>query len=166
MATVMQVAGSGAAALCGLVLLTALSGVFVREGGRGLGARVPRPGWSPRFLGSWLLCSAMLGALLIVPDVLHAWSALGPAQPLAHSVVAGGWSAVPAVLMVGLVLAATLHGVHWLLRKFVPLQPRGYDARSSVVAICGAAAGLHSSATPLRAGWSDRGPPAAALAAF
>ncbi len=163
----MQAAGSRSLTLFGLVLVAVLAGVFLREGARGIAAHLPRPNWSPHFVGSWLLCSATLAALLVAPGVLHSGSALGPAQALVHSAVTGGWSEVPAVLMVGLVLTASLHGVRRLLYELVRLHRRVYDVRWSPVATCGAPADLRRPTfAPLTVGWSDRGPPVTALAAF
>jgi hypothetical protein len=162
--TVLPAAGSRPVALCGLLSLVVLAGFLLREGGRGIAARVPRPGWSLRFASSWALYSAAIAVLLFVPEVLREWSSVGSVHPLAHSVLAGGWSAVPAVLMVGLVLTASLHGVRWLLRKLVRPQPRASRAHASRMPIRRAAAEGHPAAAPLTAGWSDRGPPAAAPA--
>jgi hypothetical protein len=165
-ATVLQAAGSRPVTLGALVLLAAGAGSFLRESGRGLAASVPRPGWSLRFVGSWMLCSTALAALLVAADLLHALPAIGHAQPLAHLVAPGAWSMAPAVLLVGLVLAASLHGAHWLLLELVRLRRRPGEVRSPLVALCVAVVEQRCVAAPLRAGWSDRGPPTAVLAAF
>lgn len=165
-AAVLHGAGSRSVTLSALVLLTAGAGLFLRESGRGLAASVPRPGWSLRFAGSWMLCSAALAALFVAAGLFHALPTIGRAQPLARSVLAGMWSAAPAVLLVGLVLAASLYGARWLLLELVQTRQRLGDVRTPGLALCAASVDRRPATAPLRAGWSDRGPPTAALATF
>ena len=158
---------SGSVTLWATALLAVGVAAFLREGGRGLAARVPRPGWSLRFAGSWMLCSAVIAGLLAAGGLFHVVPATVYAQPLVHSVVPGAWSAVPTVLLVGLLLAASLYGARWLLLKLVRACRRRGDFRSPLLALCMVSAGGRLAAGPLRAGWSDRGPPTGSpLAAF
>lgn len=158
---------SGSVTLWAIVLLAVAAASFLREGGRGLAARVPRPGWSLRFVGSWMLCSAVIAGLLAAAGLFHVVPAIGHAQPLVHSVVPGAWSAVPTMLLVGLLLAASLYGARWVLLKLVRPRKRPGDFRSPPPGLCVVRADQRPAAAPLRAGWSDRGPPAGVpLAAF
>jgi hypothetical protein len=164
--TALQGTGSSAT-LCALLLLVAGAGCFLRESGRGLASRLPRPGWSLRFAGWWMLCSAVIAGLLVAAGLFQLMLASGQAQPLVQSVVAGAWSAVPTAGLVGLLLAASWCGARWLLVKLVRPRKRVGDLRSSPLVLCVAAAGQRPAAAPLRAGWSDRGPPPGyPLAAF
>jgi hypothetical protein len=158
-------AGSGQLTLWAFVLLGAGSVWLVRESGRGLGLAVPRPGWSLRFVRSWMACSAGLAALLLAANLLHAPLAIGHAQPLAHSLAAGGWPAVPVVLLIGLVLAASLHGAHWFLLELGRVRQRPCELHASSLLLLSGSAEHRSAAAPLRAGWSGRGPPPAAVPA-
>jgi hypothetical protein len=158
---------SGPVTLWAIVLLAVGAGSFLREAGRGLASRVPRPGWSLRFAGSWMLCSAVIAGTLVAAALFHLVPATGHAQPSLHSLLPGAWSAVPTVLLVGLLLAASLGGARWLLVKLVRLRKRAGDFRSPPLVLCVVGAGHRPAAAPLRAGWSDRGPPAgSSLAAF
>jgi len=160
--------GSHSSTLWALVALAVGAGFLLRVGCRGLAAGVPRPRWSLRFVGSWMLCSAALGGILAVAGLVHFAPAVGHAQPPTHLVLRGAWWTVPTVLTVGLLLAASRCGVRWLLYEFVherqwlgDLQPPYFVLRL--------VSGVRRPATaPLRAGWSDRGPPPASsqLAAF
>jgi hypothetical protein len=158
--------GTGLPTLLALALLAALSGLCLRESARGLARSLPRPGWSGALAGSWMLCSAALAALLLAANLAHVLPAIGPAQPLAHSVAAGGWSTAPAVLLVGLLLAASLSGARWLLLEFVRLRRAPDVPWHSGLSLPLISFAQPAVAAPLRAGWSDRGPPAAALAAL
>jgi len=165
LATALHGAGSGQLTLLAFALLGAGAVWLVRESGRGLGLAVPRPGWSLRFVRYWMACSSLLAALLLAGNLLHAPFDVGHAQPLAHSVAAGGWPTVPVVLLIGLVLAASLHGARWLLLELRCLHPwpRHLDAVSLLLRGC--VVDSRSPADPLRAGWSGRGPPPSAAPA-
>ncbi len=163
--TVMHAAGSGSATLGVLALLAAGAAMFLRESGRGLAVSVPRPGWSRCFVGSWLFCSVALAVLLVAANLLHALPAVGHAQPLGLG-VAAAWPTVPAVLLAGLVLAASLRGARLLWFELVRLCRRTGSVRAPLLALRVAVVERRCAAAPLRAGWSDRGPPARALAAF
>jgi hypothetical protein len=113
-----------------------------------------------------MLCSGVLAVLLVAANLFHASSVLGHAQPLSQLVASGIWSATPAVLLAGLVLASSLHGARCLLLQLVRLRRPTGAARSPLRALGLAVVDQRSGVAPLRAGWSDRGPPTAALAAF
>jgi hypothetical protein len=149
-----------------VVLLAIAAGLLLRHSGRGLAARVPRPaGWSLRFVGLWVLCTAVLAGLLGAAGLLHAVTSVGHVQPLTHSLVAGAWSAAPTVLSVGLLLAASLYGLRWLLFELGGERKRLGDLRALVSGSRVVSADLPPAVAPLGAGWSDRGPPASRLLA-
>jgi hypothetical protein len=165
-ATAARGAGSSSVTLWALVVLAVGAGVCLRESARGLAASVPRPGWSLTFVGSWMLCSAALAAFLIAANLFNALPDFGHTQLLVHSGVAGMWPAGSAVLLVGLVLAASLRGVRWLLLELVGLRHRAVAARAPSLVLLVLRVEQRVAVAPLRAGWSDRGPPTAGLAAF
>jgi hypothetical protein len=158
---------SGSATLWATALVAVGAGSFLRESGRGLASRLPRPTWSLRFAGSWMLCSAVVAGLLAAAGLFHLVSATGHPQPFVNSVMAGAWSAVPTVMLVGLLLAGSLCGARWLLVKLVRPRKRACEFRAPPPVLRLVGADQRPAAAPLRAGWSDRGPPAGApLAAF
>lgn len=84
---------------------------------------------------------------------------------LGHPLAAAGWTAVvPAVVCAGLLLAASLHGAEWLLISVTRLRVRLGLARRRQLRVHVAWVEPSPVAEPLRTGWSDRGPPVAALA--
>jgi hypothetical protein len=159
--------GSGSPTLWATALVAVGAGSFLRESGRGLASRLPRPTWSLEFAGSWMLCSAVVAGLLAAAGLFHFVSATGHPQPFVNSVMAGAWSALPTVMLVGLLLAASLCGARWLLVKLVRPRKRAGEFRAPPRLLRLVGADRRPAAAPLTAGWSDRGPPRrAALAAF
>lgn len=147
-----------------LLCLTVGAGLLLRGGCRGLAAGAPRPGWSLRFVGSWILCSAVLAGLLTLGGLLHVALTIGPT----HTPIAGAWSGVPAALSVGLFLTAALSGMRRLLFDFVRARRWFGNVHPSRSVLGLVSAISPPRAVPLRAGWSDRGPPPvrSPLAAF
>lgn len=160
--------GSHSATLWPLVPLAVVAGVLLRDGCRGVLARTPRPRWSLRFVGSWMLCSALLAGLLAVAGLVHVAPIVGHAQPLTHVALVRALSSVPAVLAVGLLMAVSLCAVRRLLFAFVRERRWLADAQPPRFVLRLVSAVWRPAAAPLRAGWSDRGPPPATslLAAF
>lgn len=154
--------------LWGLVALAVGAGFLLRDGCRGLLARIRRPRWSLRFVGSWMLCSAVLVGLLGVTGLVHFAPVVGHAQPLTHLALAGAWSSVPTGLVVGLMLAASLCVVRRLLCAFVRQRRWLGQAQPPRFVLRLVSPVWPPAAAPLRAGWSDRGPPTprSLLAAF
>jgi len=149
----------GGPAALGLILVVAATGLLLRESGRGLSARAGTITFSLRLLRSWLVCSAGLGLLLVTVLAFSAATASGHADALAHAIGLGNWFATgPAVLVAGLLLALSVHGARWLLAR-VRSGPAPARRGGSVAALGSQVVSLRLAGAPLRAGWSDRGPP-------
>jgi hypothetical protein len=133
---------------------------MLREIARGLNADAVRPDWSRSLLRLWLLCAAAMLAVICCGGLAGVCSALGGHGAFGQTVAPQIWSAIPAALCIGLLVAVSLRGARWVLSKAVGLrralvsarrrQPR--ERRPATVL-------LLLAATPLLAGWSDRGPP-------
>lgn len=143
------------------LLLAIGAGFLVRESARGLAERFTRPAWSAKLFGSWVLCSAILTSAFCATELL---SAIAP-EPLAHWASATNWpAAVPAIVVVGLLLAVAQRGMRWLLVSVGGLRSSLRPARRAPHKLWVAIVELAVATAPLQVGWSDRGPPSAAQA--
>ena len=134
-------------------------GSFARSLGRAwAGERTPAR-YTLSLLALWAICSGALLAIYAGQESLEGLVATGHPAGWAGIVGFGGWWAVPASLLVGLVLAAAYHGARWALRT---VSARGLRRRRSAgrsparrrwVDVPGVAP------APVAAGWSGRGPP-------
>lgn len=145
-----------------IVLLLALAvGAFLSALGRAFTGRSPLPRYTVSLTALWLACSLSLVAIYTCQEFLEGLFVAGHPAGLAGIFGYGGWWAIPAAVFIGLVLAAVLHGAHWVVRAVAagwarrhssrrrgPARPRlrPRDAFVPVVA-------------PLAGGWSVRGPP-------
>jgi len=128
-----------------LIVVALGAGVMLREAGRGLVLRLPRPRWSARFAGTWAGSSGLLLTVLMASG-----GSPGP----------GAWISIPLAVCLGLVLAASLHGARRLLWSLARLRSRiPVRIRASAVLIPCALTLTAPVPAPLLAGWSDRGPP-------
>ena len=155
----------GAGSLWELGLAGTGAAWLLRESGRGLAVGVRRPAWSLSFVGLWMLCSLVLATVLAAVASFHA-AGIAQDQASVGSLATATWSAVPAGLLIGFVLAASLHGARWLLLELVRLRRRASVVRSPGLLLRGISFDQRTAAAPLRAGWPDRGPPTASPAAF
>jgi hypothetical protein len=127
-----------------LIVVAVAAGVMLREAGRGLISQLPHPQWSARFIATWTASSGLLLTVLLA----------------SHGTLSvSTWILIPLAACLGLVLAASLHGVHRLLRmvqlrRRIPMRIRAFAVASSPALSVAAAV-----PAPLLAGWSDRGPP-------
>jgi len=112
-----------------LIVVALGAGVMLREAGRGLVLRLPRPRWSARFAGTWAGSSGLLLTVLMASG-----GSPGPGASL-HGARRLLWS-----------LAR--------LRSRIPVR-----IRASAVLIPCALTLTAPVPAPLLAGWSDRGPP-------
>jgi hypothetical protein len=155
--------GGGSQALDGstrwaLLLLALGSALSLREMTRGLKSHINRPAWSRALLRSWLQCSGALLAILCALGCSIA--ALGGHTALIQVFASMSWWAIPAGLLAGLLLAASLYGTSWVLHAVALRRRRSTPGRRRPLTLLHPlAASLPKAATPLLAGWSDRGPP-------
>ncbi len=154
---------AGSAAV-GVIIVAAAMALLLRESGRGLSSRAATAEPSLRLLRSWLVCSAGLALLLVGVLAFGAATAGAHADPLAHAIGFGNWLAAgPALLVSGLLLALSLHGARWLLARVGAVPVRGFGGPAAV-GFSGSSLSFRAAGAPLRAGWSDRGPPPGPLA--
>ncbi len=144
-----------------LILVATGSVLLLRESARGLSSQVGSPRWSVRLLRSWLFCTVGLGASLVTALTFTSATASGHtgSASLLHAIEAGNWlSAGPALLIAGLLLALSWHGAKWLLDRVGSTPGMRPLARAAAARLEGAES-FRLTGAPLRAGWSDRGPP-------
>ncbi len=155
---------SGRLAPLALILIAAASGLLLRESARGLSCRIASPTWSRALIRSWLSCSAGLGVLLVTVLAFSAVTASDQGDALPHAIGLGNWAAAgPALLSAGLLLALSMRGAQWLLTR---VRSRFLMAREpgAVAQVSSRSVDVRFAGAPLRAGWSDRGPPPLAIA--
>jgi hypothetical protein len=111
-------------------------------------------------VGLWLACAACLVAIFAAQETLEGLFATGHPAGLAGIFGYGGWWAIPAALCVGFVLAALLHGAHWVVRRVAASRSRGKTAWTGApLRVARPLDAVTAPPAPLVAGWSDRGPP-------
>jgi hypothetical protein len=143
--------------LVGLMALAA--GVFLRALGRAFHGHVSVRRYALSFAALWFACAAALVAIYALQELLEALLATGHPAGVAGVFGYGGWWAVPASVLVGLVVAALLHGARWVLQATagacaarVRVRRRA-DCQRTLVDV------LVPRPAPVAAGWSGRGPP-------
>jgi hypothetical protein len=144
-----------------LVLLIALVvGGFLRALGRAFAGQTSLPRYTTSLLGLWLTCAASLVAIFAFQEFLEGLFLSGHPAGLAGIFGYGGWWSIPAAVCVALVLAALLHGAHWVVRRVAErhVKPRAAWIGAPIVLARPRDAVLVGRA-PLVGGWSDRGPP-------
>jgi hypothetical protein len=144
-----------------LVALLALAvGLFLRSLGRAFAGQSSPSRYTASLLGLWLACSACLIAIFICQEFLEGLFLAGHPGGLAGIFGWGGWWAIPAAAIVGLVLAAVLHGALWVLHEVARRRVRGHsDFAGPARALPRPVDALLLPVAPLIGGWSTRGPP-------
>jgi hypothetical protein len=142
-----------------MVGLALVAGAFLRALGRAFGGRCSLPRYTLSFAALWLTCAASLLAIYVAQELLEGVLATGHPAGLVGVFGYGGWWAIPAVLGVGLVLAAAFHGARWVIGEVAHRRrhPRSGTAPTRVVRPRPAV--LVPRLAPIAGGWSDRGPP-------
>lgn len=142
-----------------IVLLLAVAvGAFVRAVGRALRGQSSLPRYTVSLAGLWILCATCLLCIYTVQEFLEGVFATGHPAALVGIFGYGGWWAVPASLVVGLLLAALLHGVRAVLAEIVR-RSRFVASPSTPRAVRSPRAVWFPRPTGLASGWSGRGPP-------
>jgi hypothetical protein len=144
-----------------LVMLLALAaGGFLRAVGRAFAGQTSASRYTASLAGLWLVCSASLIAIFACQEFLEGLFAAGHPGGLAGIFGYGGWWSIPAALCVGFVLAALLHGAHWIVRRVAESRARPGAIRvGDAQAVAHPRDALLVCFAPLVGGWSDRGPP-------
>ena len=144
-----------------IVLLIAASvGAFLSALGRAFSGQRSLSRYTVSFATLWLLCAASLVAIYICQEFLEELFATGHPGGLVGIFGYGGWWSVPAAAVVGLVLAAALHGARWVLREvYEHYSSRRVPIPRRVVRICRPRDFFLPRPAPLAEGWSGRGPP-------
>jgi hypothetical protein len=146
-----------------MLALCVMAGALLREIGRGLPRRATDSRVPQRRAGGWLLWSLALVCLLGVCVLLAGTLVSGQAHLVTGGLGSVGWaSAVPAALLAGLVLSDAFHGA---LRALARRHGHPPHLRRQALPVRRVTVGWPPVPAPLLAGWSDRGPPAAAALA-
>ncbi len=154
------VSRSGFGALWIVFAVALGSALLLREMGRGLPARVPRPRWSGRFFGLWLLCSGVSMVCFSCEELWRVCANLGTHGGLVPIVSTGGWSSIAASLVVGLLAATSLRCAGWAVRSVIGwLRPRLAAVAGAPTCDIRAALRELQRLAPVADGWSSRGPP-------
>lgn len=144
-----------------LMLAAALAvGGFLRSLGRAFAGQRTVARYAASLLVLWLACTACLLAIYAGQEFLEGLFATGHPTGLVGIFGFGGWWAIPLAAIVGLALAAVLHGALWVLseisqRRRRVVAGRGGPART----LAYPASVLLLRRAPLVGGWSGRGPP-------
>jgi hypothetical protein len=145
--------------LVGLVALAA--GGFLRALGRACAGHSTPSRYAVSLVGLWLVCAAALIGIFAGQELLEGMLLAGHPAGWIGVFGYGGWWAVPVALIIGLVLAAVLHGALWVLHEVARRRGRIRAAwRGPVVASARPGDALVAPIPPLLSGWSTRGPPA------
>jgi hypothetical protein len=144
-----------------LVLLAALmAGFFLRALGRAFAGQTTVPRYALSLAGMWAACTLALVAIYIGQELLEGLLLAGHPAGWIGVFGYGGWWALPSAALVGLVLAALLHGALWALREVARLGARvRVAAREPGPARIRPDGPLVLALDPLARGWSGRGPP-------
>jgi hypothetical protein len=144
-----------------LVLLVALAvGGFLRALGRAFASQTSPRRFTLSLAAMWLVCSAALVAIFACQEFLEGLFASGHPGGLVGIFGYGGLWSIPAVVCVGLVLAAILHGARWLVREVARRRARPYlIAIGPVPRVRRPRDAVFVRPAPLVSGWSGRGPP-------
>jgi hypothetical protein len=146
-----------------LALAAALAvGIFLRALGRAFAGAATPGRYTASLAVLWVACSASLLAIFVCQETLEGLFLTGHPAGLAGIFGYGGWWAIPVSAMIGLVLAAVMHGALWVLHEVARRRAssRINARRSTARARRPGIAPLLLAPEPLLSGWSDRGPPA------
>ncbi len=144
-----------------MLALALVLGGFLAALGKAFAGHDTAARYTGSLLGMWLACSASLIAIFACQEFLEGLLATGHPGGLAGIFGYGGWWAVPVAAVIGLLLAAIMHGALWVLREVAARHVR----RAAVWS--GPAVALPHPVEllllllrpPLVGGWSGRGPP-------
>jgi hypothetical protein len=160
------VASPDVGALVVVAPLTLLAAVLLREVGRGLTAQIPRPRWSGRFVGLWLLCSVTLAACFSCVALWRGSAAAGPHVGLVQAAGGAGWPSILSALLVGFLVAVSLRSRRWILRAVADwLNPRLIALAGPSHSALGSTLAVRPRLASVGNGWSSRGPPLQAAVA-
>jgi len=144
-----------------LILLVGLIvGSFLRALGRAFAGHTSVRRYGASLGALWLTCTLCLIAIFTVQELLEGLLATGHPTGWVGVFGFGGWWAVPAAAMVGLVLASLFHGALWVLRVAeTSAARRRRPTGAKPVGSSRPADALRPRIPPLTRGWSNRGPP-------
>jgi hypothetical protein len=143
-----------------IILIAVALGGFLRALGRALGGHSSLARHTLSFAVLWVVCAACLLAVYASQEYLEGLLVMGHPAGLVGIFGYGGWWAIPAVVGVGLVLAAAFHGARWVLRETARRRARAavLPARTGLLARAPHDA-LLPRAAALAWGCSGRSPP-------
>lgn len=108
----------------------------------------------------WLACTACLIAIFASQEFLEGLLTTGHPGGLTGIFGYGGWWAIPVAAVIGLLLAAIMHGALWVLREVAARHARRAGVWGGpAVALRRPVELLLLLRPPLAGGWSGRGPP-------
>ncbi|HUA45851.1 MAG TPA: hypothetical protein VMA77_11520 [Solirubrobacteraceae bacterium] len=143
-----------------VVLMALVAGGFLRALGRAFEGHTSLPRYTSSLVGLWLACAACLVAIFAAQELLEGFFLTGHPAGWVGVFGYGGWWSIPAALCVGFVLAALLHGAHWVVRRVEESRSQVKRAWSGApLPVARPLDVLVASPAPLVGGWSDRGPP-------
>jgi hypothetical protein len=143
-----------------IVLLLAVAvGLFLGALGRALRGQSSLPRYTASFLALWLLCAVSLTLIYVAQELLEGLFAAGHPTALAGIFGYGGSWAIPAALVVGLVLAALLHGAREVIEQVARRWAAPPRTASGLLSARPSRASWIPGILPLANGWSGRGPP-------
>jgi hypothetical protein len=151
-AALRAIVGDHRTAPLALILVALIMGLILREAAAGLGQRSHRASWSLNLLSTWLVCCAGLLIALVLGGLMM--------PSLGHPLALSGWApSLPALMLSSLMLAVSWRSRSWLLRRSALLAYRLSHTHRQTRPPRAVQVELGPTAAPLRAGWSDRGPP-------
>lgn len=147
-----------------ILLLALTAGGFLRSLGRAFSGHTSLPRYTTSFAGLWLACTVSLVAIFATQEFLEGLFATGHPTGLAAIFGYGGWWSLPFAAVIGLLLAAVLHGARWVLHEVVRRYGARHRARPRVPA-CAQRPPIFllPAPAPVAGGWSGRGPPRSAV---
>jgi hypothetical protein len=144
------------------IMLTAAlaAGGFLHKLGRAFAGHRTVSRYTASLIVLWLACAACLIAIFACQELLEGLLATGHPAGLAGVFGYGGWWAIPLAAIIGLVLAAVLHGALWVLDAVARRRRRQALWSGPARALARPGSFLLIPRAPLVGGWSGRGPPA------
>lgn len=143
-----------------VLLLAVAAGLFLRAVGRAFRGHSSLPRYTASFAALWLLCAACLVFIYVAQELLEGLFATGHPAALVGIFGYGGWWAIPAALVVGLVLAAALHGARRVIETIAGRAGSWTRPAGRPLDPPPAYTPWVHRLLPLADGWSGRGPPA------
>jgi hypothetical protein len=142
-----------------VLLLAVAAGVFLRTVGQAFRGHSSLPRYTASFVALWVLCAGCLFCIYVAQELLEGVFATGHPGALGGIFGYGGWWALPAALIVGLVLAALLHGARRVIETIAErVRSRPLPAGRPLDRPAPQTAWIPR-LLPLADGWSGRGPP-------